>query len=120
MQRLIPFGGIVNFRDLGGYESKSGQRTRWNALYRSGHLARSTDADLEALKRLRLSAICDFRTAEERDRAPSRVPETWNIARLSLDIWPTGARVPTDVARSMIFDGESLEDVHESQRVMYR
>ena len=42
------------------------------------------------------------------------------VNRIALDIWPSGARVPTEIVKSMIFDGETVEAVHETQRQMYR
>lgn len=120
MQRHISFEQIVNFRDLGGYETTRGQRTRWNRIFRSGHLANLSDADMSAIEKLNLALVCDFRTVEEQRRGPSKIPESLSINKIELDIWPSGARVPTDVVKSMIFDGESVEDVHETQREMYR
>ncbi len=120
MQRHIPFEQAVNFRDLGGYATLDNRRTCWNKLYRSAHLANLSDADVAALQALNLNLVCDFRTIEEQERGPSRLPESMPHKRLSLDIWPSGARVPTDVVKSMIFDGETVEAVHETQREMYR
>jgi protein-tyrosine phosphatase len=39
-ERHQPFEGIVNFRDLGGYETTDGRRVKWGRVFRSGHLAR--------------------------------------------------------------------------------
>ncbi len=120
MQRHIPFERAVNFRDLGGYQTANNRCTRWGQLYRSAHLANLSDADLAALQALDLNLICDFRTIDEQERGPSRLPSDMTVNRVSLDIWPSGARVPTDVVKSMLFDGESVEAVYETQREMYR
>ncbi len=119
MQRHIHFENAVNFRDLGGYATADGHVTRWEVLYRSGHLANLSDADIAQLRGLNLNFICDFRTVEEQQRGPSRIPDDMSIDRLALDIWPEAARVPTDVVKSMIFDGETIDQVHETHRQMY-
>jgi protein-tyrosine phosphatase len=120
MQRHVQFEQAVNFRDLGGYPTGGNRRTQWRRLYRSGHLANLSQADVLSIQKLNLGLVCDLRTAEEQSRGPSRIPDTIPLSRISLDIWPPGARVPTDVVNSMIFDGETVEAVRETQREMYR
>ena len=61
----IPFEGIHNFRDLGGYETADGRKIRRGMLYRSGHLAAYTDDDMDRLKKLAIKTIVDFRTEDE-------------------------------------------------------
>ena len=72
MTRHVEFEGIENFRDYGGYATAGGARLRNGLLYRSGHHARASDADLEKLKALGLSRIVDLRRPNERARDPSR------------------------------------------------
>ena len=73
--RVLNFEGISNFRDLGGYPTENGQRVKWGVLYRSATLADSTPADLQALQRLRLSALVDFRSSAEKEEEPNRLPD---------------------------------------------
>ncbi len=61
----IPFEGIHNFRDIGGYKTANGRSVKHGMIYRSGHLAAYTDADLEKLKDLGLRTIMDFRSLDE-------------------------------------------------------
>ncbi len=63
--RLLPLVGAYNFRDLGGYPTGDGRRTRWGRLYRSDTLHELTDGDLVALRDLGLRAVLDLRTAAE-------------------------------------------------------
>jgi protein-tyrosine phosphatase len=72
MNRHIDFEGIENFRDFGGYETTGGQRLRSGRLYRSGHHAFATDADLARLRALGVGAIADLRLGSERTREPGR------------------------------------------------
>jgi protein tyrosine/serine phosphatase len=67
----MAFEGIDNFRDFGGYAAGA-RRLRPGLLYRSGHPARATDADLARLADLRLTVIVDLRRANERGRDPAR------------------------------------------------
>jgi len=72
MSRHIDFDLIENFRDFGGYGAGGGQGLRTGRLYRSGHHALATDADLERLRALGVVAIVDLRSPNEREREPSR------------------------------------------------
>lgn len=70
-QRLLPLEGGVNFRDMGGYQGAEGRRVKWRQLYRSGTMARLTDADRQHLAERGIRAIIDFRTVEEQEREPN-------------------------------------------------
>lgn len=119
MQRHLPFDGVINFRDFGGYSTTDGGRVRWKKLFRSAHLANLSDADHARMKDLGIAAICDFRTVEESEKGPSRLPADTAFDRLHLDIWPAATHRPTVVARGLL-DGDSIESVFESQRKMYQ
>jgi protein-tyrosine phosphatase len=72
--RQLPLQGGRNFRDLGGYQTTDGRRTRWGRLYRSGVMHRLTDEDCTQLSSLGIRVICDLRTPGERHREPTRLP----------------------------------------------
>lgn len=72
--RILPFEGVLNFRDYGGYPTRSGAVVRRGRLYRSAHHGRATDADLAAMAELGLAVIVDLRRPTERAREPSRRP----------------------------------------------
>ena len=118
MQRHLPFEGVLNFRDFGGYGTADGRRVRWQRLFRSAHLGNLTEADHAQLIKLGVTAICDFRTTEESAREPSHLPPV-QLDLLHLDIWPRGARKPTEVVRRF-FEGDTLEQIRADQRAMYR
>lgn len=71
VQRLIPFEGVGNFRDFGGYRAGAG-RLRLGRLYRSAHLAQASDADLATLASYGIRAVVDLRRAVERAAEPCR------------------------------------------------
>ena len=73
-ERRLGLQGSPNFRDFGGYRSADGQQVKWGYLFRSGHLARLTDIDLELVASLELDLICDFRQETEQFSEPSRLP----------------------------------------------
>lgn len=70
--RIHSFDGIENFRDFGGYLSALGGRAAAGRLFRSGHYARATAADLATLRGLGIRVITDLRRPTE--RAAERVP----------------------------------------------
>jgi protein-tyrosine phosphatase len=71
MTRRIAFEGIDNFRDFGDYAAGA-RRLKPGLLYRSGHPARASEADLARLADLGLAVIVDLRRANERERDPMR------------------------------------------------
>ena len=75
-QRIVPLEGTVNFRDLGSYATVDGRTVKSGLVYRGGDLDNLTDADLELLAGLGLKTIIDFRSREEIEAAPDRVPAT--------------------------------------------
>lgn len=64
-----------NFRDMGGYPTADGRRTRRGIVFRSGLMAHIEEEDRSRLLALNIATICDFRTNGERLRAPTR----WHI-----------------------------------------
>ena len=67
----MAFDGIDNFRDFGDYPVGE-RRLKAGVLYRSGHPARASEADLARLADLGLAVIVDLRRANERERDPAR------------------------------------------------
>jgi protein-tyrosine phosphatase len=64
-ERLIELGGATNFRDVGGYPTADGRRTRWRSLFRADGLSRLTDADLQVMGDLGLRTVIDLRSSYE-------------------------------------------------------
>lgn len=66
MERRIDLEGCVNFRDLGGYPTRTGQTLRWRTLFRSDALHALSSTDVALLReQLRMSDIVDLRTSFE-------------------------------------------------------
>lgn len=87
-ERRLGLQGSPNFRDFGGYRTARGQQVKWGYLFRSGHLARLTDADLELLSSLELDLVFDFRQESEQQSEPSRLPTLRPPEIRSLPIQP--------------------------------
>ena len=61
-ERHIPFEGVFNFRDLGGYRTRDGRTVRWRRLFRSDELHLMTNAEVaEARGVLGLTTVIDLR-----------------------------------------------------------
>ena len=84
--RHLNLAGASNFRDLGGYRTRDGRAVRWRQIFRSNHLGRLTEADIEVLRPLGLKSAFDFRGTEERVAALCGLA---GIAVHSLPIEPT-------------------------------
>jgi protein-tyrosine phosphatase len=67
-ERLIALEGAVNFRDLGGYATGTGMRTRWRTLFRADGLGELTESDLAVLRTLGIRTVIDLRSGEELER----------------------------------------------------
>lgn len=85
-ERHQPFKGVVNFRDLGGYETADGHRLKWGQVFRSGHLARVAEEDKRLIKRMGIKVICDFRTPGEMEAQPDWLPEDGSTTYLHYPI----------------------------------
>jgi protein tyrosine/serine phosphatase len=66
--RLVPFTGVLNFRDLGGYETEDGRHTRWGRLFRSDAMHDLTEEDLEVFRGLGIACVVDLRSVSEVER----------------------------------------------------
>lgn len=71
-ERILPLKGGRNFRDLGGYETNDGKRTRWGLLYRSGAMHNLTPEDYRYLGTLGIRVVCDLRATSEREHEPTQ------------------------------------------------
>lgn len=76
MDRHIPFDGLHNFRDLGGYTAPDGRRIRPGRLYRADSLGRLSEGteDWDRFLSLGIRTVIDLRhpwEAEGRGRIPA-------------------------------------------------
>lgn len=74
--RHVELETCCNFRDLGGYRTADGRRTRWRLLFRADGLTRLSDGDRAVLGSLGVRNVIDLRTeleVEFRGRFPEDV-----------------------------------------------
>jgi protein tyrosine/serine phosphatase len=85
-ERIHKFDAIENVRDYGDYAGHAGRRLKPGRLFRTGHHARATDADLKRLQDLGVAVIVDLRHPAERAHQPSRRPAGWTGTAIESDI----------------------------------
>ncbi|MCR8642726.1 tyrosine-protein phosphatase [Paenibacillus sp. N1-5-1-14] len=66
--RHIPVTGAYNVRDLGGYETKTGQTTRWGVFYRADGLHQLSEDSTQALIDRNIHTVIDLRSSFEVDK----------------------------------------------------
>ncbi len=74
-ERILPFEGTVNFRDIGGYPAADGKRVRTGLIYRSAALNRLTENDFALMDKIGLKLVCDLRSQQEVDVEPDNLPK---------------------------------------------
>lgn len=84
--RIIEMSNIKNFRDLGGYFTRTDQQMKWGKIFRSGDLSSATLYDQERIRRLNIKTIIDFRSDKTAKRYPILVHP--NIRKISFPITP--------------------------------
>jgi protein-tyrosine phosphatase len=104
-ERLVPLEGARNFRDLGGYPTGDGGRTRWGRVFRSDGLHALTVEDVAALGRLGLRVVYDLRHDVERTKQPSVLPEAARSVVLAIG----GESTENREIMERILDGEYEE-----------
>ena len=62
---IIELSYQKNCRDLGGLKTLEGKKIKNKRLFRSGHLHRVSEHDIELLKNLKITDIVDFRSEKE-------------------------------------------------------
>jgi protein-tyrosine phosphatase len=110
--------GVINFRDFGGMRGANGRVVRTRRLFRSGHLAEATDADIARLAELDFALFVDLRRPPERLRDPARRPDAPR-ARVIEHQGPTASAVAPHLAFLSQPDA-SPDKVTEQMIVGYR
>ena len=88
--RVLSLKGASNFRDLGGYGTPEGQQVKWRVLYRSGQLSKLRGSGLRRFDQLEIHTLIDFRSNQEREKEPDRLPPGHHIRVLALPVFDEG------------------------------
>ena len=83
--RIHRFDALDNFRDYGDYATAAGRRIAPGRLFRSGHQARASAADLDRLGALGIATVVDLRRPSERRQQPSKRPAGFSAAVIESD-----------------------------------
>lgn len=67
-KRHIKLKGVQNLRDLGGYSTPNGKKTKWKTIYRSDNLDKITKRDIPDFKKLGIRLIIDLRAEDEQSQ----------------------------------------------------
>jgi protein-tyrosine phosphatase len=103
-ERRVPFVGITNLRDLGGYPTADGGTTRWGQVFRADALHKLTADDLEAFAALGVRTVFDLRGDVERREFPGPVPSR----HVPITGRPADVTLPPPPADMSAADGEQI------------
>lgn len=74
-ERIIPLRETNNFRDLGGYQTLTGQSVVWHRLYRADQLSNLGADDQTKMIKLHIKEDIDLRSHEECEQQPDNIPD---------------------------------------------
>ena len=100
-QRLIPFEGVFNFRDLGGYQTRDSRTVKWRSIFRSGELHGLTEGDMIRLREeLRLATVIDLRNSEELELSGTGLISEFGVRYHNLPLSQSGPEARVRVQES--------------------
>jgi protein-tyrosine phosphatase len=95
--RHLRFKSVTNFRDLGGYRTRSGKTVPWRRIFRSGEFARINPDDYRRLtEEIKLAAVVDLRSNFEVERQGTGLPAGSSIKYYNISFIADGGQT-TDV-----------------------
>lgn len=83
-ERHLPLKGGINFRDMGGFPTQDGHYVKWGKVFRSDELNKLTETDLNYLQSIPVISVVDFRTNEEINLSPDKLPKGANYHHLQI------------------------------------
>ncbi|MBU0993526.1 MAG: tyrosine-protein phosphatase [Proteobacteria bacterium] len=79
-ERKVSCEGTFNFRDMGGYETRDGLKTKWGCIFRSDGLSNLSDRGIRQFKNVGIRYVIDLRTEDEVGTSPDKLPSDMSIA----------------------------------------
>ena len=117
-RRRIAIATAPNLRDLGGWPTADGGRTRSGAVYRSAELSRLHGEDLAAFVGLDVGTVFDLRTAAEVAQQPDALPE--DIRYVTLDVLADAEHAaPAELQRIFEDPAQASEYLRQGQAERY-
>lgn len=108
-QQFLPVKGIVNARDLGGYDLQKGETLRNSVLIRAAHLAEATDADLSYLSGIPVAKVIDFRKEEEKRGKQDRMIPGAEYIVLPIDASGNAAGQASEKEKKKLSKGKKFD-----------
>ncbi|MDM9379996.1 tyrosine-protein phosphatase [Chlorogloeopsis sp. ULAP01] len=87
LERLLALEGCYNTRDIGGYETLDGKKTRWRTVLRSDSLHRLTPASQQLLLNYGVRTIIDLRYLSEVSQAPNVFSTSPHVTYFNLPLF---------------------------------
>ncbi|HIG40664.1 MAG: tyrosine-protein phosphatase [bacterium] len=85
--RAISIDSAENIRDLGGYSTREGVKTKWGRFVRSGDMDHLTVADQRKLIAYGITTVIDLRMVKEVEAMPNVFFESRDVNFLVHDFW---------------------------------
>jgi protein-tyrosine phosphatase len=118
VERFIPIPGSHNLRDMGGYRTEDGRELKWGTLFRSGVMARLSDADRVEFRRLGISVIFDLRANHERARRPTQWHHGQETQYYSRDYEMSAGALDEMLRKGSFAPEDATRVVHDAYRVL--
>lgn len=107
-ERHIPFEGVFNFRDLGGYRTRDGRTVRWRSIFRSGELHELTEGDAIRMRdELSLTTVIDLRNSIELEQSGTGLVTEVSVRYHNLPLSTGGPE-----ARQRILDSSNMGELY--------
>jgi protein-tyrosine phosphatase len=115
-RRLVHLKGALNFRDVGGYQTKDGKIVKWNRVFRSASINGLTDSDMDTLKVKNIYTVIDLRGNKESAMAPDRLLDgtDYVLSPAGSDSIPTSQQMA-----SLMKNGDFLNDFYGTGGIRY-
>jgi protein-tyrosine phosphatase len=84
--RVLALAGTYNLRDVGGYPTEHGRRTRWRRLFRSDSLHRLAEPEQATLVGMGLRTVIDLRYERELTDSPNVFAASASVRYLNLPL----------------------------------
>ncbi|NJM72275.1 MAG: tyrosine-protein phosphatase [Scytonema sp. RU_4_4] len=105
LQRLLVLEGCYNTRDIGGYETLDGKKTRWRSVLRSDSLHRLTSTCQQTLLDYGVRTIIDLRYLSEVNKAPNVFANSPQVTYLHLPLFNEALETDLRKAKTLIEQG---------------
>ena len=110
-KRVHSILGLSNFRDAGGYQTRSGQIVKRGRLFRSAHPGLLTDEGLRELSAFGIGYIIDLRGVHESAETPMPSLVGTGMTRVPAHVEPSTSSAIRELVAQGRINGSALRDV---------